>query len=111
MQSVTNGGIVYTDADYTWSASGVLTRTPAAGIWVLDEPVVVTFTHGYDSAPDVAKVVAGLVSRGAVSGSGGAVVRRTAGPYSEEYATAGGAGGFTADESAILDRYRLAPRP
>lgn len=108
--TVTYDGDILTSDDYEWSEVGylsLLARGPyfSATHGYPRKWLEVGYTHGYDEAPDVASVILGLVSRGQKTPSG--VMRSVAGPYSEDYAE----GGFLKDELAILDRYRLPPRP
>lgn len=109
VSAVTNDDIVYTDDEFEWSTVGTLTRSPSCGIWIKGaRKVRVTVTHGYsaDDAADLASVVMARATR--VQGSPGAAIRVQAGPFSEQYEAGSG---FTADELATLDRYRLPPRP
>lgn len=96
----------YTSDDYTWLPHGVLHRTPDCGIWARGGTVTLTMTHGYDEAPDLAGVILARAAR--VQSNGRGATRVQAGPFSEQYDTGTG---FTADETAVLDRYRLPPRP
>lgn len=104
VSSVTaDGTLLVADTDYTWSQVGVLTRVDGCWPWTTGS-VVVAFTHGYDEAPDLAKVILARASR---SQSNHTVAKSvTTGPFSESYDLA-----FFADEYATLDRYRLPSRP
>ena len=110
--SVTEDGTALTEDDYRWSASGWLRKT--CGCWTGKERgVEVTFTHGFDEAPDVAGVVMAVASRGQVSPRG--EVRQQAGPFATTFSQfdAGQGGGIVLlrPEMATLDRYRLPGRP
>jgi len=109
VSAVTNDGIAYTDDDFAWSSVGTLTRAPRTGIWVEGpRKVQVTVAHGYsqDDAADLASVIMARATR--MQASPGSASRVQAGPFSEQYEAGSG---FTSDELATLDRYRLPPRP
>lgn len=112
--SVTHDGTLLTaDDDYTWSAAGWIEYVAAgpyfseAGLWATAPgKVVVELTHGYTDAPDLAGVILARASR--MQGNPNAATRTQVGQVSEQVEVASG---FTADERATLDLYRLAPRP
>jgi hypothetical protein len=103
--SVTEEGTLLTTDDYDWSASGYIERRN--GYWT-ERPrqIVVVFKHGFVDVPDdLIGVAAAWAARAATSPSG--VRREAAGGVSRDY----GDSDLFADEKAILDRYRLPPRP
>jgi len=108
--SVTYDGDALTSDDYEWSEVGSVSLLKDGPYFSQlcgypTKPIVVELTHGYDEALDLGGVILGLVTRAQNSPKG--VTRSQAGPYSDYYA----GGGFLADDLAILDRYRLPPRP
>lgn len=119
--SVTEGELAVDPNDYEWSESGVLRRSSSSP-WVTRpgprwssrlRGVTVTFVHGYESWPlDVLAVVERLSAR-AVEGSRGPAVLTQVGAVS--YAT--GEDGLPVTSTlgsldrAVLDRYKLPPRP
>lgn len=108
--AVTYDGAVLTPADYTWAEVGYLTFL-RNGPYFSEHcgyptgVIEVTFTHGYAEAPDVAKIIMDIVTHDRPERRG--VTSKTAGPFSESYAEPG----FLDSETALLDRYRLPPRP
>ncbi|WOH20131.1 hypothetical protein IRJ34_07345 [Paenarthrobacter sp. GOM3] len=71
-----------------WSAKGILAL--AGGRWTRkNRGVRITLRHGFDEAPDVAGVVAGVAARAAAQV--GPVVRQNAGPMGVSYGTVNGA--------------------
>jgi hypothetical protein len=109
--SVTEDGVLVNPATYQWSSIGHLWRAwPWSGHF---RGVEVEMTHGYTTAEDVAGVILAIASRAQVSPNG--VVRTQAGPFSETYSQTGfnvaGGVSMVEHELAILDRYRLPPRP
>lgn len=103
--AVTQDGITVADTDYDFDSAGILFNV---GWWgILPRSIEVTMTHGYAAVPDVAAVILARVSR--AQASPGAAVRVQAGPFSEQYESGGA--GFTGDEIATLNRYRLRPGP
>lgn len=123
--SIVYAGTALDPADYTWSPVGVIDVSPFGPYfaalrlywvnryWPTSGDVEVTFTHGFDLAPDVAAVILSMTARAAVSPDG--VTRTQVGAVSQSYSATGvnTAGGiaFLPNETAVLDRYRLAPRP
>lgn len=102
--SVTQDGALVPSTDYMVDPAGFLVHS---GDWSSGvRSVVVTMTHGYDEAPDLADVILARASRRQVNPN--AVTRTQAGPFSEQYEVASG---FAPDELVALDRYRLHPRP
>ena len=107
-------GEVVDAAGYEWSAAGILRVHAKRGFRTLE----VTMTHGYAEAPDVAEVVLRAAARStAVNGSDGAAFPLKSvqvGQVSEGYAVptswAGGSA-LTDEDRAVLDRYKLPPRP
>lgn len=94
---------------YEWSQTGTLRVHAKRGFRKLE----ITMTHGYKSAPDVAGVILAAAARYIASPSG--IVRAQVGQVSETYTQTGfnQAGGVALLESekAILDPYKLPPRP
>lgn len=116
LTAVTYDGTVLTDEDYEWREIGVLRlKYDGPNIsqlckWsVKDRSVVVTMTHGFESAPDVAGVILALASR-AQSAPGGGFVRQV-GQVSFQTPSGDGGGYLLESEKAVLDRYKLPPRP
>lgn len=102
--SVTQDGILVADTEYEVDPAGLLAHV---GWWwgAVPSSIVVSMTHGYESVPDVAAVIMARVSR--AQSTPGNAVRVQAGPFAEQYESGGA--GFTGDELATLDRYRLRP--
>lgn len=101
--SVTNAGEAVDLATVEWSEAGIL-RCSSVWTWKF-RGVVVEMTHGYDDVPaSVAGVVRDIAAR-AVS-NGGGLKSKTIGPFSETYAV-----DLLSTEMAVLDRYKLPPRP
>ncbi|NWL34435.1 hypothetical protein [Paenarthrobacter nitroguajacolicus] len=94
-------------ADVDVSEKGVLTRR--SGCWSRrNGSVRVTVLHGFESAPDVAGVIAEVAARAATSP--GNVVRQNTGPMGVGYATVGGAPislPLLQSEKDILAPYKL----
>jgi hypothetical protein len=96
--------------DYIWSQNGVIRR---AGYWGTGD-VVVTYTHGYDEPPAEVTAIVQAVAQRAVNNPGSSV-RRQVGQVSDTYSQTG----FNQSiplalldaEKAILDHYRIPPRP
>lgn len=107
-----NGTALTAVDDFVWSPVGYVSfkgdgpffsETPwCAGVGA----VVVTLTHGYAEALDLASVIMSRATR--MKATPGSAFRWQIGPFSEQYETASG---FTLDELSILDHYRLPPRP
>ena len=75
-------------ADVDVSDKGILTRR--SGCWSRRHGAIrITVRHGYESAPDVAGVIAGVAARAAMSP--GNVTRQNVGPMGVSYGTVGGA--------------------
>jgi hypothetical protein len=114
--TVTYDGAVLAADDYEWREIGVLhLKYDGPNIsqlckWSLkNRSVEVTMTHGYASAPDVAGVILALASR-AQSAPGGGFVRQV-GQVSFQAPSGDGGGYLLESEKAVLDRYKLPPRP
>lgn len=103
--TVVNEGTTLTSEEYDWSADGYLQRRN--GYWSSrPRQVSVTLTHGYEDIPaDLVGVAVARAARFASSPAG--VKREQAGSVSLERES----NGFLADELAILDHYKLPPRP
>jgi hypothetical protein len=109
--SVMYDGDLLTADDYEWSEVGSLTLLRNGPYFSAycgwpTKTLEVELTHGYPEALDFAGIILGLVTRGQANPQG--KKREQAGPYMDEYGTSGG---FLPDELAILDRYKLPPRP
>ncbi|MFT9821149.1 hypothetical protein [Lysinibacillus sp. NPDC056185] len=106
--SVTDRGAAVDDPE--WSAAGMLRRP--YGCWTSRmRGVVAKVEHGFTQAPaELLVVIASMASRGVTATD---VRRQTAGPFTVEYGdgASSGAVGMTGEERAVLDRYRLPPRP
>ena len=112
VSSVTVDGVAVDVDAYTWSAIGVLRRVDCwwngfASTTGGQSAVEVTFTHGYDSVPDLARVILALANR--MQDNPKSATRVQAGPFAEQYGAAGS--GFTLDELAVLRRYRIPVAP
>lgn len=107
---VTEDGTAVTD-QFTWTSAGVLSRT--YGGWT-SGPVVVSVTHGYDPVPPEVTAVVQAVAQRAVDNPG-SKPRVQDGPFSDTFSQSGfnqsPALALLDAEKAILDRYRLPPRP
>lgn len=98
--SVTENGTTVDVADYEWDRRGWLTRISCR--WSTG-PVVVEFTHGFNTVPaDVTAAVQALAQQ-AIS-TNGVLTRKTVGPFTDAY-------GLPGDTLAALGAYRLPPRP
>lgn len=120
--SVAENGVELDPAGYAWSAAGVVRRTSSAATWNgyygpgwtgwtdTLRGIAVTLTHGYASMPlDVQSVIDRLAARSVEDPSQYSQVGAVA------YATGAdglpASGSLTALDQAVLDRYRLPPRP
>lgn len=109
VQAVSTDG---TDIDVLhcwWTEDGLL-RLPFQA--AKDRPMEITFTHGYESAPeDIISVVAGLVSR--ATSNPQAANQIANGPFSVGYGsdTSAPAAGLTFHQRSALDPYRLNLQP
>lgn len=109
---VVDEGTTLTSDDYDWSASGYLERRN--GCWSKrPRQVSVTLEHGYEDIPaDLIGVAVAVAARSNVSPTG--AVRQATGPFSLDFGSFNGVAGGVAlleHEKAILDRYKLPPRP
>lgn len=116
ISSVTYDGSLLGVDDYEWRDIGVLRLKSDGPVlsqvlrWsVKSRNVAVTMTHGYANAADLAGVVLAAASR-AQSSPGGGFVRQV-GAVAYQTPTGDGGGYFLESEKAILDRYKLPPRP
>lgn len=99
--SVTEAGVEVDPTMYLWKQNGIICRLYG---WPWGtQGVTVEFTHGY---ADVPADVTAAVQAVAALGSQGLLRSRTAGPFSETYASE--LGGFDASR---LDHYRIPARP
>ncbi|MGV8972246.1 MAG: hypothetical protein ACOH10_07975 [Rhodoglobus sp.] len=112
--SVTYDGVVLSAADYSWSEVGVIEYSPSgpyfAGAcrWLTGlGKVVVVMTHGHAQALDLARIILAMADRS--QNVPDRITQTVMGPRSESYSSAGQ--GFSTDEIAVLDRYRLPGRP
>jgi hypothetical protein len=96
--------------DYTWQPNGVILR---AGWWGTGD-VVVTYTHGYDDPPPEVTAVVQAVAQRAVDNPGSRP-RDQIGPFAPTYSQTGSnqapALALLDAEKAVLDPYRIPPRP
>lgn len=120
---ITENGLVVDDASYAVSVAGYVTRltwwTGLDGfpVW-LDRPywwsnvpnsIEVTMTHGFESAPDLAAVITGLVLRVQQAPAGGYV--RQVGQVAYQVPAGDGGLELLASERERLNLYKLPPRP
>lgn len=115
--SVAENGTEVDPEGYAWSAAGVVRRTSSSLSWSSTggwtdtyRGIVVTLTHGYADMPlDVQSVIDRLAARSVDDPSQYSQVGSVA------YATGAdglpASGSLTALDRAVLDRYRLPPRP
>lgn len=108
VSSVVENGITLLTTEYLWDEAGILGRLGVP--WTTpDKTVTVTFTHGYDRAPDFEAVILAVASRAQASPDG--VVRRQVGLVSETYSQTSSnvAGGVSllSHEKDALRAYRL----
>ena len=102
-------GVTVDASSYSWTDAGVVTPTS----WWL-AGTTITFTHGYAEPPaDVTAVVQSVAQR-AVQNPG-SLVRKQVGPFADTYSQTGSNQSLPIAlldaEKAILDRYRIPPRP
>jgi len=112
--SVTVDGVLLAVGDYSWSEIGVIEYArfgpffASASRWPTGlGKVVVVMTHGYDEAPDLARLIMAQADRG--QNVPDRVRSTQMGPRSETYTTDGQE--YSMSELAVLDRYRLPGRP
>lgn len=100
-----DGVALIAGTEFAWSSSGYLLRL-AEAVWPWKpRSIVVTITHGHPTAPpEVASVVQAIAARMGSNTAG--LASKTAGPFSETYATE-----MFGYERAALDRHRLPARP
>jgi hypothetical protein len=106
--SITEDGSAVDPGDYEWSSSGVVRRN---GYWSPSlRGLEVSLTHGYAEMPlDVAGVIERLTTR-VVEGAGVlAQVGQVSYAEGEDGLPVGGT--LTSLDRAVLDRYKLPPRP
>ena len=106
--SVVEDGTTLVPTDYLWDEAGIVGRLGVP--WTTrGKAVTVTFTHGWDRAPDFEAVILAVASRAQASPDG--VTRRQVGLVSESYSqtSANVAGGVSllAHEKDALRAYRL----
>lgn len=110
--SITDADDVVIDpTEYGFTEAGVLYREPVRdyayryALW--GQPVTIEYTHGYaDPPPDITGAVVALAKQAASVAPG--LQAQSTGPFSETYLSGLDAYG---SQRAILDRYRLPPRP
>lgn len=94
--------------DYTWSPSGMLTRLD--GVWPRRaRAVTVTYDHGYDPVPGVARAVClQVAARLWLSPAGAQIAGERAGSWSVTYRPVGSGSGIelTDYERRLLDQLR-----
>lgn len=101
LSSIENDGVSVTAPE--WSAAGMVRGACWTGKF---RGVTATMTHGYDSCPDeIVGVVVALASQGLV----GVPSDMRAGPF--QMGASGGASALSPAHRAVLDRYRIPPRP
>lgn len=98
------------ETDFTWSASGVLTRV---GHWST-KYVTVTYTHGYAAVPPEVTAIVQAIAQRAVDNPGSRP-RDQVGPFAESYSQVGSnqapALALLDAEKETLSRYRIPSRP
>lgn len=75
--------------------------------------ITAVITHGWDSVPDVQKVIADFTARAAM-GAPGSIASQRAGTQYVAYATHNGeatGGGLLSTEKALLEKYKLRQVP
>lgn len=98
----------------SFTAAGVVRRRDCAWPPYGFGTITVTFTHGYDDLPEGIRGVAVAVARRIPRQFTGATVEAAGGVqlrYDARMSGGFGVAGFTADEQAVLDAYRIPPRP
>lgn len=111
VSAVTDDGTLADVTGYTWRQNGTIELH--SGYWT-NRKVVVALTHGYDEVPlEVEGVVRAVAQR--TLDNPGSVVREQAGPFNVTHAQTGFnqvvPGALLDAEKAILDRYKIPPRP
>jgi hypothetical protein len=115
--SITEDGVALAeDADFTWSEAGIVRRRSWAGdpeVWVPGwwsseyRSIDVELVHGFaEWPPDLAAVIGTISDRRKANPIG--LEQITVGPFSEKYASAGGA--LSTGELFVLDAYKLPKR-
>lgn len=107
VQAVTNNGVAVVDPE--WSAAGMMRN---GGSWWTPRwrGVKATISHGYQSCPEE---IVGIVASAASAGVTGQPRQAQAGSFSITPSEAQQAGSavLSLAARAVLDRYRLPPRP
>lgn len=105
LTAVVEDGVELDVDDLLWSAHG-LVRKASGALWSAGYgAIVVTMSHGFESAPDFDAAVASAADRLSVDSAGGQLVG--VGPF--RWSEPDGA--FTVSERALLDQYRILPSP
>lgn len=105
LRSITNDGVAVESPE--WSTAGMVRGARWTSKW---RGVVADITHGYDMCPDE---ILGVVASLASAGMAGMPQNMQAGPFgmnSSPYQQAG-ASALSPAQRAVLDRYKLPPRP
>ncbi|MGV0793025.1 hypothetical protein [Mycolicibacterium sp. XJ1819] len=109
LTEVTEDGTAVDVTDLHVSARGLVSKKSGAHWSCNLGAITVKMTHGFDAAPDFQAAVLSWIDRMSLAPTGGRA--RVIGPfqYSDEAMAAGTT--FSASERALLDLYRLEPRP
>jgi hypothetical protein len=100
--SLTNDGTTVTDPE--WSEAGMV-----RGSWTSKfRGVVAEITHGYEECP--AEII-GVLTEAASRGVGGSAVSQVGQVRMGGVSGVPGAASFMLEQEAVLDRYKLPPRP
>lgn len=106
IDAITDEGVAVNSDDYDWSSDGYVYRR--AGVCWSSRPrqIAVTLTHGFtDIPPELVGVAVSIAARRGSSPAG--VRREAAGQVSREYGTPD----LLLHEQAVLDKFKLPPRP
>ena len=102
VSSITSDGTAVTDPE--WSEAGMV-----RGSWTERfRGVTVTMTHGYTSCPDE---IVGVLREAADRGVEGSAVSQVGQVRAGGVGGVPGAASFMLEQRAVLDRYKLPPRP
>lgn len=108
LHSISAGGVTVVDPE--WSETGAV-----RGCWSSKlRGVEASITHGYDTCPaDVLAVARAVAATAAAAAGSLGAARFTSGPHSVELNDAAQSGGVALSDMqmAVLDRYKLPPRP
>lgn len=108
LTSVAEDGVELDLADLSWSATGLVAKRNGA-YWTSQlGGIAVTFSHGYATAPDFDHAIA-VMAEAIASGRGdAALIRKRVDDVEYQWASTADPMAGTA---ALLDKFRLEPRP